>query len=137
VQPPGAPSNVGTVSLTPGVQPDPNVVPGTSGGNVHPATMDATCQGWVTQRPDHLFVASAPFRNLKIMAHSGGDTTLIVQRPDGAYLCNDDFEARDPAVLGNFAAGTYKIWVGSYTQGENTPYRLGFTEIMSVNPSSL
>lgn len=130
-------SNFGTVQLNAGFVPDPHTASGTSGGNIDATTWQAGCNGFVTQQPDHLFVAATAFANLRVMAHSQGDVTLIVQKPDGTYLCNDDAENTDPIVEGAFPAGTYKVWIGSYQAGTNSPYTLGFSELSSVMPSSL
>lgn len=130
-------SNFGTVSLAPGFMPDPSKATGTSGGSIDASTLDQNCNGWVAGTPDHLFVAQGDFSNLRVMVQSESDTTLVIQRPDGSYVCNDDGENLDPIVASNFAAGTYKVWVGSYMQGENSPYTLGLSELGSVMPSSL
>ncbi|HJK95477.1 MAG TPA: hypothetical protein RMH85_00460 [Polyangiaceae bacterium LLY-WYZ-15_(1-7)] len=130
-------SNFGTVTLTPGFTPDPHTATGTSGGATNAATLNPSCAGWVASTPDHLFVASGAFSNLRIMAKSDGDVTLVVQKPDGSYACNDDFEGMNPLVSGSFPAGTYKVWIGSYQQGTNSRYTLGFSELDSVTPSSL
>lgn len=134
-------SNFGTITLAPGFMPDPHTETGTSGVTAESAiearTWNPTCRGSVTQLPDHLFVASGNISSLKIMVRSAGDTTLIVQRPDGTYNCDDDTEGSNPVVSGAFAAGTYKIWVGSYTRTENHRYTLGFSELSSQNPSNL
>ncbi len=129
-------SNFGTVTLTPGFMPDPHQVEGTSGGATDASTLGAGCVGFISGTPDHLFVASGVFSNLRILARSNADVTLVVQKPDGTYLCNDDFETTNPLVEGNFPAGTYKIWIGSYEQGVNSRYTLGFSELPTM-PSSL
>jgi hypothetical protein len=130
-------SNFGTVQLNAGFVPDPHTASGTSGGSIDAATWQAGCNGFVTTQPDHLFVAATAFANLRVMAHSTGDITLVVQKPDGTYLCNDDTDGTDPLVEGAFPAGTYKVWIGSYQAGTNSPYTLGFSELTSVMPSSL
>ncbi len=130
-------SNFGTVNLEPGFVPDPKVVNGTSGGGIDANTLQAGCAGWVSQTPDHILAASGNFTNLRVMAHSTGDITLVVQKPDGSYLCNDDTEGTDPVVAAAMPQGNYKIWIGSYEQGTNSQYQLGFSELESVNPSSL
>ena len=71
------------------------------------------------------------------MTKSEGDTTLVIQAPDGSYRCDDDTEDMNPLVEGAFAPGTYKIWVGSYNEGEPSPYTLGISELANVVPSSL
>ncbi|MCB9621236.1 MAG: hypothetical protein H6724_17480 [Sandaracinus sp.] len=130
-------SNFGTVQLAAGFVPDPHTASGTSGGSIDASTWQAGCNGFVTQQPDHLFVASTAFANLRVMAHSQGDVTLVVQKPDGTYVCNDDGEGTDPIVEAAFPAGTYKVWIGSYQAGTNSPYTLGFTELASVTAASL
>jgi hypothetical protein len=98
----------------------------------------ANCRGSITQRPDHIFVAQGGYSMLKILASSTQDTTLIVRTPSGQFLCDDDGgEGVNPMIQGQFGAGTYQIWVGSYRQGTNHPYRLGFTEMANVTTSSL
>lgn len=126
----GRDSNFGTVQLTAGFRPDPHVVEGTSGGHRNAVSMNAQCTGWVSPRADHILDAHDAFTELRVMAHSDEDTTLVIEKPDGSYHCNDDFGgARDPMVRGPFAAGQYKIWVGSYQRGATPAYRLGFSEL--------
>ncbi|MCB9630810.1 MAG: hypothetical protein H6721_01455 [Sandaracinus sp.] len=91
-------SNFGTIALNPGFVPDPHTARGTSGGAIDANTLNPTCRGWISQQPDHLFVAQGAFSNLRFLVNGAGqDTTLVVQRPDGSYMCNDDTEGRDPS----------------------------------------
>lgn len=131
-------SNFGTVTLTPGFMPDPHVVQGTSGGNVQATTFNPECRGWVSQTPDHIFMAAAPFGNLRFLANGGTtDVTLVIQKPDGTYVCNDDAEGRNPIVQGPFTAGPHKIWIGSYNQGDNARYNLGISELANTTAAQL
>ncbi|NOY90647.1 MAG: peptidase S1 [Deltaproteobacteria bacterium] len=133
-------SNFGTVSVRPGFMPDPTTASGTSGGSTDAATLNSDCNGWIAGTPDHLLVAGGDFSSLRVMAHAttdGEDVTLVIQKPDGSYMCNDDTEGFDPVVAGAFPAGTYKIWIGSYEHGANEAYKLGVSELDSVTPSSL
>lgn len=134
----GGASNFGTVTVAPGFMPDPSVARGTSGGAIQASTLNPQCRGWVSQTPDHILMATGQFAMLRVMVNGGSaDTTLVIQRPDGSYNCDDDTEGRNPVFQGNFAPGAYKVWIGSYTQGENAAYTLGISELGSVNPSSL
>ena len=119
--------------------PDPHIVSGTSGGPLQASQIaGAHCRGFITQQPDHIFVAQGGYSMLKIMAASTQDTTLIVRTPSGQFICDDDGgEGTNPLIQGQFGAGTYQIWVGSYRRGTNHPYNLGFTEMANVNTSSL
>jgi hypothetical protein len=134
--PPGGGSNFGTVSLTPGFVPDPHVATGNAGGSLDATSWNASCRGYVSQTPDHLFAAGGNFSFLKIMVSSTEDTTLVVQKPDGTYLCNDDTEGLNPVITGSFPPGTYRVWIGSYQAGQNPAYRLGFSELSSTSTSS-
>ncbi len=133
----GTGSNFGTISLAPGFRPDPARATGTSGGSLDASTVGNGCVGWISRQPDHLFVANGDFSPLRVMVKSEQDTTLVIYGPDGRYRCVDDVEGRHPMIAGDFAAGTYRIWVGSYTQGQMASYTLGLSELSSVQPSSL
>ncbi len=135
---PGAGPNYGTVTLNPGFMPDPSTANGVSGGTVSASSLNPSCRGYISAVPDHIFMAGGQFGNLRVMVNGGtADTTLVIQGPDGVYRCNDDAEGRNPLWGGAFPPGSYKVWVGSYRQGENAPYTLGFSELSSVTPSSL
>jgi len=71
------------------------------------------------------------------MVRSEGDTVLLVHRPDGSFVCDDDTEGRNPVVTGAFPKGTYRLWVGSYQPRSNDGYVLGITQIADVMPSTL
>ena len=133
----GSNANFQPVSLRPGFTPDPHVVTGTSGGSVNATSVNPSCRGWIARVPDHLFTASGAFNNLRVMVNSAQDTTLVVRKPDGTFVCDDDSEGMNPMVTGSFPPGQYRVWVGSYQQGQNAAYRLGFSELSSVTPNSI
>ncbi len=130
-------SNFGTVELSAGFVPDPHVVSGVSGGQVDASQVGSTCRGWISSTPDHVLQARTGFAPIRIMARSSADTTLVVMDQAGRVWCNDDAEGRDPMIQTQLAQGTYRIWVGSYSHGQNARYSLGFSELGSVSPSSL
>ncbi|MEM9193665.1 MAG: hypothetical protein AAGF12_31105, partial [Myxococcota bacterium] len=130
-------SNYGTVTLSPGFTPDPHRQSGSSGGQVSASTLSPNCTGWVSTNPDHIFVAEGNFGFLKVMVRARRDTTLVIQKPDGTYICNDDAENRNPVLAGAFPQGTYRVWVGSYTQGRNANYTLGFSELAQTTTRDL
>ena len=115
------PSNFGTVALRPGFTPDPHAASGTSGGQANANNVNSSCRGWIASNPDHVFQAQGNFNFLRIFAVSNGDTTLLIQTPNGQVRCNDDTFGTNPSVEGNFGPGTYRVWVGSYQQGQNSP----------------
>lgn len=134
MQPTGAP-----VPLTPGFQPDPMPGSGIAGGPVNANTLNPACGGFINPpAPNHIMQLHAPFALLRILVSSQQDTTLVIQAPDGSFLCNDDAEALNPIVQGAFQQpGAYKVWVGSYQQAIQAPYVIGFTEIPQVTCAQL
>lgn len=117
----------------------PNMVEGRAGGATDASGLGDDCIGMISSDPDHVVTLAAAMPNLRIYAKSGEDITLVVQKPDGTYLCNDDFEGRDPLVtMESFPAGTYKVWVGSYsTEDGGAAYKLGFSTDAAATPSQL
>lgn len=131
-------SNFGTVSLAPGFTPDPQTSRGTAGGPIAANTWNPTCRGNVSARPDHELVLSAAMPRLRVLVKSERDTTLVVQGPDGQYRCVDDAEGLNPIVEGPYAAGTHRIWVGTFSSdATGVPYVIGFTEFSHVTAASL
>ncbi|WP_236607559.1 hypothetical protein [Sandaracinus amylolyticus] len=118
---------------------DPTITTGTSGGAVEASTLNAECAGWVSSSPDHVLDLQAAMPRLKIMAfgtEADSDVTLVVRKPDGTYLCNDDSDGFHPVVEGEMPAGRYEIFVGSYEQGRRQAYRLGITTQEAATPTT-
>jgi serine protease Do len=77
---------------------------------------------------------------LDIFFVSDGDTTLIINDPNGNWLCNDDSDySYDPQVtIYDPRQGQYDIWVGSYSMGNFFPGTLYITEMAeSINPGTI
>lgn len=131
-------TNFGTVTLAAGFT-APHVVEGRSGGNTDAATVSPDCVGNIDSRPDHALELGAATAGLRIYAAAEQDITLVIQQPDGSYLCNDDFDGTNPLVTAeNFAAGSYKIWIGNYDASEGAAaYRLGFSTAADASPAQL
>ncbi|UJR83845.1 pre-peptidase C-terminal domain-containing protein [Sandaracinus amylolyticus] len=127
-----------TISLAPGFMPDPQVSAGAAGGPVSANTMSPECRGHIPAQPSLVINATAAFANLRILASSSADTTLVVQRADGTFLCNDDSEGLNPVVQGAFGPGQHRVWVGTWSPtGAGASYTLGVTELASVTTASL
>jgi hypothetical protein len=100
------------------------------------------CNGYASSAPDYQLNWSGNSSHLQIyfvaasMASITDDATLIINNPDGAWLCNDDSETSlNPGVtISNPGAGRYDIWVGSYAQGKFISGDLNITELMTVIP---
>lgn len=130
-------STFGSVSLRPGFMPDPHVVSGKAGGTRSSARLQDGCSGWIGDAPNHILVAEADFDRLRILVRSRKDTSLIVRKPDGSFFCADDNEGKNPAIAEAFPQGVYRIWVGTFRQGNDTEYHLGFSLLSSTRSSDL
>lgn len=118
------------VTLAPNFSPDPLTVRGLSGGSVpgkdvagRSETVNGPCAGFVDAQPDHTLVLTGFFNYLSLQVQSPEDTIIIVRGPGGTW-CNDDIAGKNPGIAGQWLAGTYSVWVGSYKQTEFPPYIL-------------
>ncbi len=123
--------NYGTLALSSGFAPAPQSLSGTSGGPIQGQALGTTptgpCAGWVTPNPDHVLNLSSPFNLLRVQVSSAGDTTMVIHGPNG-WWCNDDSVGLNPQIVGAWVAGTYRIWIGSYTSNQWNPYTIMFSE---------
>jgi len=105
--------------------PDPVIVTMLSGGNIDASTLGAGCVGNIFYVPDieiEITAAVPTLRAYYLAANVGDDTTLVVQKPDGTFACNDDFAGSNPLVeIPSPAAGTYRFWAGTYGSANNYP----------------
>jgi serine protease Do len=77
---------------------------------------------------------------IRAFFYSDGDTVLVVQTPDGEFLCNDDTSQLllDPTVeITKPAKGRYNFWAGSATAKDLVPGFLVLTTHGDVNVASL
>jgi hypothetical protein len=128
------------VRIGPKFSPDPMTIRGISGGSV-PArsvagrgqTPTGPCVGFVDQQPDHTIVLTTFFNYLSLQVQSPEDTTVVISGPGGSW-CNDDFQDKNPGVAGQWLAGTYKVWVGSYDNSNYHPYVIRMSQVRLLNP---
>ncbi|MBY0335372.1 MAG: peptidase S1 [Acetobacteraceae bacterium] len=120
----------GTINLNTGFTPDPRFIDVTAGGGLNAERLGRGCTGSIANAPDvrvNFRAGSLPFY---IFAQSRQDTTLVVNLPDGSWMCNDDFDGVNPGiVLNNPPSGQYDIWIGVFGGGSGIPARLGISEI--------
>lgn len=126
------PPNFGTLNLSANFQPDPVVVNVTAGGGVPAERLGgAGCVGTISDAPDvRLNDRPGMGLPLSISATSRADVTLVINLPNGRWICNDDFRGTDPGIV--FAspmAGQYDIWIGHYDRGRRVPAQLRISEI--------
>jgi hypothetical protein len=120
-----------------GFVPDPLVVDGSTAGSFDASSWDESCTGFVDADHPVMVVTDDAFAELKVMAWSSKDVTLVVRDPTGAFRCDDDSDDRHPIVHGAFGQGLHSIWVGSHAAGAEVEYRLGFSELRTVSVASL
>ncbi len=123
----------GALTLGPGFMPDPQMRAGNVTGTVSVAgygdNKGNPCVGYVPSQPSHVFNAASEFPYLRVTVQSGSDTVMVVRSPAGDFVCVDDTYGFDPSVEGSFAAGSWRIWVGTYNPGETASYAIQFSEI--------
>lgn len=122
------------VTIASKFSPDPLSVRGISGGSAsgenvaaQAETANGPCVGFVDEKPNHTLVLEDFFDYLSLQVQSPEDTTIIVRGPGGTW-CNDDLEGKNAGIAGEWLAGTYRVWVGSYDKTKNTPYILRITK---------
>ncbi len=123
----------GDVSLDAGFMPDPHTVSLRAGGSLE-VDVGSCTYGYVANAPDVDFYYDAnDTAQLYIYVESDDDTTLLINRPDGSWMCDDDgHEGLNPLVhLEKPSSGLYNIWVGTYGD-DLTDATLHISEI---NPS--
>jgi len=106
----------GDVSLDAGFLPDPHMVSLRAGGSLE-VDVGSCSYGYVANAPDVDFYYEANnTAELFIYVESDDDTTLLINRPDGGWVCDDDgHEGLNPLVhFVKPSSGLYNIWVGTY-----------------------
>ena len=109
----------GSVSLEEGFLPDPHDVSLTAGGSIE-VDMGSCSYGFVANAPDvDFYYETTGGSDLYIYVDGADDTTLLINRPDGTWVCNDDgLGGSNPiVVIPGAAGGLYNIWVGTYGDG--------------------
>ena len=114
--------NYGARNIAPGFTPDPIQIAVTSGGTLNVSSMNlgADCTGFATAQPDFNFTLTGTSSFLRLYVEAGTeDTTLIINKADGSWACNDDSNGgNNPMVdMQNAGPGLYNVWIGSYRSG--------------------
>ncbi len=124
------------LTLTSAFTPDPQYLRGIAGGTETAATLaginrtpTGRCIGMINTLPNHRIYLQDFFESLRLRVLSEGDTTIVIRGPGGTW-CNDDYDGRNAGIAGQWLAGTYEIWVGSYDQATFSPYELEFSEVI-------
>jgi hypothetical protein len=119
---------------------DPFLVSLQGGGPVDASTVAEQCSGWVAEAPAVAVDYQGEADLLRAFFLSDGDTTLVIQTPDGDFLCNDDTHPLllDPSIVITAPVqGVYSVWVGSVAAQDLIPGFLVFTTKETVTAGSL
>ena len=115
----------GEVSLAAGFAPDPYSVAIVAGGEIDASdalgvdVRGNACLGTIANAPDYRLQYSAGSFPLFFSVMSSGDTTLVINAPDGSWYRDDD-SAGFPNPMIAFTkptSGQYDIWVGAFAGG--------------------
>ncbi len=120
----------GEYSLSAGFTPDPTYVNIYSGGSIEASEVSNGCVGMISEAPDFQLTYSAGRVPLTFGVEASGDTTLVINGPDGDWYCDDDSGGNaDPEyTFRNPRSGVYDVWVGAYG-GQGVSGRLFVTEL--------
>ncbi len=91
---------------------------GMAGGPIEAMTWDGSCRGWIPPEPQIQIDLMMP-SSMVASAYSDVDTTMVVAFPDGRFACNDDTNGLNPEVRGEWPAGHYRIFIGTYSRGNS------------------
>ena len=115
------------ISLSAGFVPDPVSVEIYSGGPTDASGIAGSCVGMVADQPDISLTFRSQGGPLGIAVYSSGDTSLVINGPDGRWYCNDDADGLNPQLRwGRAPSGQYDIWVGAV--GDAAPSTVLITE---------
>ncbi|MEQ1856061.1 MAG: hypothetical protein ABL963_06315 [Longimicrobiales bacterium] len=110
----------GEVDLPQEFTPDPHTVTLRAGGDIEVDVGDCGF-GYVSDAPsvDLTYTTSAS-SEIHIYVRSDDDTTLLINTPDGEWICDDDSLGDGNPIVSFTAAttGLYDIWVGTFNGEE-------------------
>ena len=105
-----------SVNLTSGFSPDPLEYDMISGGSIDASKLREDCTGYIADAPDFELTFEAGFLELWISVISSVDTTLVINTPNGEWICDDDSGGNlDPSIhFSKAPSGTFDVWIGTY-----------------------
>lgn len=124
-------ANYGDVSLDAGFLPDPYTVDILAGGDQSAGDLGDACIGSISDAPDLQPDFTPVTSSLYVSVLSAADTSLIINTPDGSWVCDDDSggELNPSLVFSSDQSGTFDIWVGAVGSDELVDATLYISEI--------
>ena len=133
-QPLSAPCSIST--LRPGFPLDPFIVSVNGGGEIDVSNLIEGCTGFVHVNPVVSLDWEGESEFVEAFFISDHDPMMVIQMPDGEYLCSDDVNSQllDPVLeIADPPKGRYNIWVGSYAENQLIPGILVLTTRPEIN----
>ncbi len=126
-----------SIALTSGFMPDPYPMNGFAAGRISSRRLGlpAQCSGFWTNQPQHYVTLPQGMNYFRVDVTSNVDTTLAIVTPDGQVWCDDDSAGNyAPRLEGQFPAGTYAVYVGTYERGHRANYTVQLSERRMQQP---
>ncbi len=117
------------VNLQAGYIMDPYLLPVIGKSEKAATDFQKGCNGFTSAAPNVVVNWAGATDQLSFFIYGDADAVLVIQQPDGSFLCNDDagLNTTDPLVkIANPAPGSYKVFAG--TAAKDAP-ALGFLAI--------
>ncbi|OLP16274.1 hypothetical protein BST81_21985 [Leptolyngbya sp. 'hensonii'] len=115
------PAYSSTLQVGVGLNPDPQVLRGTSGGS-----KSSDC-GFIATAPNEVIKVTQPIPYMRFSVQSAGQPTLLIEGPTGRFCVLADGGGAGPQMSGFWAPGTYSVYIGDRAKGSN-PYTLSLTQ---------
>jgi serine protease Do len=127
------------VQLTSNFLPDPHTLSVTAGGPVDVEYLGGSCVGFATSEPTFELDYTSGSQSLLrfyFVATLSRDSTMIINKPNGEYVCADDsFNTVHPSIdFDSPATGTYDVWIGAFVGGTDVAGTLSVTELADNHP---
>lgn len=129
-----------TINPAAGFPLDPFLISLQGGGPVEASTLAEACKGYVPAAPTVTFDFKGKADLVKAFFYSDGDPVMVIQTPDGNYLCADDTNSivLDPTIdIAKPAQGVYNVWVGSAIAQDLVPGFLVLTTHGDMSAAAL
>jgi hypothetical protein len=95
------------------------------------------CAGFIGTGPDQKVVLRDAFAQLRFVLNGGSDAvSLVVEDPHGEARCAGPLSP-GLAFEAHFEPGVHKLYVAVAAKGDQASYRLGVTELKTVNAGSV
>jgi hypothetical protein len=127
----------GVSGLVSGFEPDPFRVQLDAGGDFDAAQLGvAGCVGYIAGPPDYRIQWTAGQNKLPLVfsVNADADTTLVVNDPNGNWICDDDSGngGLNPSItIPDPPSGQYDVWVGTFQSGPIQKAELDVSELYS------